>query len=339
MAAKNITGNGAIGNGVTGTENAGNGAAAVTGGARPSGAAGDVWDALTGNPGATVTALAEVSGVSRATVTRTLTALERDGRAARTRGGRDGGKRQPDTWHPVTATTADDTPATDHTPDASAPDAPTGDADATTDMPVSSDAPTADDTATGQDAPTEAPTTDQDTADAPTGTDTAPVTAPTGDAPATEPTDAGDAGAGMDAAAVAEARDALTALQDAIGAALTALDAGDGAGALSAAEGAYSGSGLVRRLVRAAANGRPRTASGAPRSAPGEMRAKVAAHLTGHRGAAFTPHEIAKVIGHSAGAVSNALDRLTEAGEAELVCERPRRFTATTGRRAGRAAR
>jgi DNA-binding MarR family transcriptional regulator len=291
MAAKNITGNGANGNGVTGTENAGNGAAAVTGGARPSGAAGDVWDALTGNPGATVTALAEASGVSRATVTRTLTTLERDGRAARTRGGRDGGKRLPDTWHPVTATTADDTPATDHTPDASAPDAPTG-------------------------------------------TDTA-----TGDADATEPTDAGDAGAGMDAAAVAEARDALTALQDAIGAALTALDAGDGAAALAAAEGAYSGSGLVRRLVRAAANGRPRTASGAPRSAPGEMRAKVAAHLTGHRGAAFTPHEIAKVIGHSAGAVSNALDRLPEAGEAELVCDRPRRFTATTGRRAKRAAR
>ncbi|GAA1834751.1 MarR family transcriptional regulator [Actinomadura chokoriensis] len=320
MAAKNITGNGAAGNGVTGTENAGNGAAAVTGGARPSGAAGDVWDALTGNPGATVTTLAEASGVSRATVTRTLTALEGDGRAARTRGGRDGGKRQPDTWHPVTATT-DGTPATDHTPDVSAPNAPTGD-----------------DTATGQDAPTEAPATDQDTADVPTGMGTAPA----GDMPATESTDAGDAGAGMDAAAVAEARDALTALQDAIGAALTALDAGDGAAALSAAEGAYSGSGLVRRLVRAAANGRPRTASGAPRSAPGEMRAKVAAHLTGHRGAAFTPHEIAKVIGHSAGAVSNALDRLTEAGEAELVCERPRRFTTTarpakrTGKRTGR---
>ncbi len=335
MAAKNITGNGANGNGVTDNENAGNGAAAITGGARPTGAAGDVWDALTGNPGATVTALAEASGVSRATVTRTLTTLERDGRAARTRGGRDGGKRQPDTWHPVTATTADDTPATDHTPDASDPDAPTGDADTATDTPVGTDAPTADDTAPGQDAPTEAPATGED---APTGTDTAPVTAPTGDAPATEPTDAGDAGAGMDAAAVAEARDALTALQDAIGAALAALDAGDGAGALSAAEGAYSGSGLVRRLVRAAANGRPRTASGAPRSAPGEMRAKVAAHLTAHRGAAFTPHEIAKVIGHSAGAVSNALDRLTEAGEAELVCERPRRFTAAA-RRAGRAAR
>jgi hypothetical protein len=59
------------------------------------------------------------------------------------------------------------------------------------------------------------------------------------------------------------------------------------------------------------------------------MRAKVAAHLTAHPDASFTPHEVAKVIGHSAGAVSNALDRLAEAGEAELVCERPRRFTTT----------
>ncbi|CNG14164.1 MarR family [Mycobacterium tuberculosis] len=324
MAAKNITGNGATGNGVTGTENAGNGAAAVTGGVRPSGAAGNVWDALTGDPGATVTALAEASGVSRATVTRTLTALEGDGRAVRTRGGRDGGKRQPDTWHPVTATGV--------APDAPTPDVPTGDAETTTDTPVSTDEPTGDDTATGQDAATEAPATGED---APTGMGTAT----TDDVDATETT---DAGVGMDAAAVGEARDALTALQGAIGAALTALDAGDGAAALSAAEGAYSGSGLVRRLVRAAANGRPRTASGAPRSAPGEMRAKVAGHLTGHPGAAFTPHEIAKVIGHSAGAVSNALDRLTEAGEAELVCDRPRRFTTTarpakrTGKRTGR---
>ncbi|RMI33173.1 MarR family transcriptional regulator [Actinomadura harenae] len=61
------------------------------------------------------------------------------------------------------------------------------------------------------------------------------------------------------------------------------------------------------------------------------MRAKVAAHLTTHPGSQFTPHEISKVLGHSAGAVSNALDRLVEAGEAELVCERPRRFTAVPG--------
>ncbi|MEU4820305.1 helix-turn-helix domain-containing protein [Actinomadura sp. NPDC023710] len=322
MAAKNITPNGATGNGVTGIENVGNGTPATGGGARPSGAAGDVWDALTGNPGATVTALAEASGVSRATVARILTTLERDGRATRTRGGHDGGKRQPDTWCPAMATTGD-------TPEVSAPDVPTSDGDTTAAISITTEAPT-DDTATGPGAPTEAPATG---GDALTDTDTAT------DDDATETTGAEDNAAGMDAAAVSEARDALTGLQDAIAAALTALDGGDGAGALAAVEGVYGGSGKVRRLVRAAANGRPRTASGAPRSAPGEMRAKVVGHLTAHPGAAFTPHEVAKVIGHSAGAVSNALDRLTEAGEAELVCDRPRRFTATTARPAERAAR
>lgn len=294
MAAKNITANG--------TGNAGDGAAAVAVGVRPSGAAGAVWDALTANPGATVTALAQASGVSRATVARTLTALEHDGRAARTRGGRDGGKSLPDTWHP--ATTADDTTTTDATVPAE-------------EVPTTA-APTGDATAAGE----EQAVTDEATGDEATGANTAAQDTAAGDA------GPGDAEAGMDAAAVAEARDALTALQDAITAALTALDGGDGAGALAAVEGAYSGSGKARRLVRTAAHGRPRNASGKPRSAPGEMRAKVAAHLTAHPGATFTPHEIAKVIGHSAGAVSNALDRLTEAGEAELVCERPRRFTA-----------
>ena len=298
MAAKNITANGDTRNRVTGTENAGNGATAVIAGARPSGAAGDVWDALTGDPGATVTAIVGASGVSRATVARTLTTLEREGRATRTRGGHDGGRRQSDTWHPVTAT-PDHTATSGDAPDASVEDALAGAAIATDVTPVSTDGPDAE----------------------PAG-----VSAEDGEA--------GDTGAGMDAAAMAEARDALTVLQDAIAAALTGLERGDGAGALTAVEGVYSGSGKARRLVRVAANGRPRTASGAPRSAPGEMRGKVAGHLTGHPGAAFTPHEIAKVIGHSAGAVSNALDRLTETGEAELVCDRPRRFTATATRAA-----
>src|SRR5690606_24347000 len=255
-AAKNITANGPTGNGVTGTENAGNGAAAVTGGARPSGAAGDVWDALTAAPGATVTAIAEASGVSRATVTRTLTALERDGRATRTRGGRDGGKRQPDTWHPVTTTDTDRPATVEDAPDASAEDAPAAEAN-TDEAPATIDTPDA----------TESAGTE------PTGADTG-----AGDG------DAEDPGAGLDAGAVAEARNALTGLQDAIAAALTALDAGGGAAARTAVEGVYGGSGKARRLVRTAANGRPRNASGKPRSAPGEMRTKVAAHLTGHPG-------------------------------------------------------
>jgi DNA-binding MarR family transcriptional regulator len=291
-----------------------------------------VWDALTGNPGATVVGIAAAAGVSRATVSRTLTALEGDGRAVRTSGGRDGGKRQPDTWHATTtATTA--TTGTDAAPapgDATTGNASTGDAvTATTGTRAAGAAPTGPAPDAPADGPQEAPSGPVSVAD---GTDT--EAADGTDATGTDVTEDGDGGAGLDPVAVAEARVALTALRDGVTAALTALETGDGEAALAAAEGAYGGSGLVRRLVRAAARGPVRTASGRVRSAPGAMRAKVAGHLTAHPGAAFTPHEVAKVIGHSAGAVSNALDRLAEAGDAELVCERPRRFTAasTTGR-------
>ncbi|MBO2460327.1 MarR family transcriptional regulator [Actinomadura violacea] len=338
MATKNAAANVIDGNGVNGTQGPADGAAGVAGGTRPAGAAGDVWDALAGNPGATVAAIAAAAGVSRATVTRTLTALEADGRAVRTPGGRDGGKRQPDTWHPAD-TIATDGATTGATDDAvtdgadagegdTAPTGPTPHQDAVS-GPV--DAPG---TATGGAGASGADsTTGGSGADADGAGDTGTADADTGTAD--EDTGA-DGETGMDPAAVAEARDALTALRDGITAALTALEAGDGEGALTAAEGAYSGSGLVRRLVRAAARGPVRTASGRLRTAPGVMRAKVAGHLEAHPGAAFTPHEVAKVIGHSAGAVSNALDRLAEAGDAELVCERPRRFT-TTHRATGAA--
>ncbi|MEU9018655.1 hypothetical protein [Actinomadura sp. NPDC048394] len=260
-------------------------------------------------------------------MSRTLTALEGDGRAVRTSGGRDGGKRLPDTWHATTDTAT------------AAPDTATGEATtggtvtATTGAGEAGTAPTGpapDAPAAGPEEALPGPVTGADGTDAEEADTTATDAIGTGDAD-------GEGEAGLDPAAVAEARDALTALRDGVAAALAALEAGDGEAALAAAEGAYSGSGSVRRLVRAAARGPVRTVSGRVRSQPGAMRAKVAAHLTAHPGAAFTPHEVAKVIGHSAGAVSNALDRLAESGDAELVCERPRRFT-TTHRAIARAA-
>ncbi|MFI0354230.1 MarR family transcriptional regulator [Actinomadura sp. 9N407] len=303
MASNSTTANTANGNRITGADGAANGATTNTGTGRPSGAAADVWDALTATPGATVGAIAETAEVSRATAARMLTTLEHQGRAVRTRGGRDGGKRLPDVWHPIT-------PATDITATATTePDAVTAPADTPATDPTDTPA-------------TDTPATDAEPQDA-------PPSAPVGNG-GDGGTDGGDAdgdASGLDPAAVAEARDALTVLGAAIADALTALEGGDGAAALAAVEAVYGGSGKTRRLVRAAANGRPRNASGDPRSQPGEMRAKVAAHLAAHPGAGFTPHEVAKVIGHSAGAVSNALDRLVDKGRAELVCERPRRFT------------
>jgi hypothetical protein len=58
-----------------------------------------VWYALTDHPGATAATLAVEAGVAKVTVRRALNDLEKAGYAARTPGGRVGGKRAADTWN------------------------------------------------------------------------------------------------------------------------------------------------------------------------------------------------------------------------------------------------
>lgn len=65
------------------------------------------------------------------------------------------------------------------------------------------------------------------------------------------------------------------------------------------------------------------------RLAPGELRRRVAAHLATAPGSAFTPGQIARVLGRSSGAVGNALSVLTGRGQAEQVMTAPRRYRAT----------
>lgn len=62
---------------------------------------------------------------------------------------------------------------------------------------------------------------------------------------------------------------------------------------------------------------------------PGQLRDRVPDHLASHPGTSLTPYEIARVLGNSAGAVANALDRLVELGHAELASEHPRRYITT----------
>jgi hypothetical protein len=274
--------------------------------------AGAVWDALTANPGSAVATIAIAAGVSKTVARRELAALEKGGQATRTKSGRDGGKPTPDTWAAAGAAATADT--TGDSPDGAAPDT----------VPTSE---TPDDASTGSSADP-APNTDEATSA------TESTTAPEGD-----PNDGDDAedhageqdgsDEGMDPAAVADAREVLTAMRDVITSALEALDAGDGGKADAAAEIVYGASGKARRLVRTAARGRPRTASGQAKSAPGQLRAKVAAHLAAFPGKEFTPHEIGKAISHSAGAVANALEKLVALDEAVCTSERPRRFVTT----------
>ena len=54
-------------------------------------------------------------------------------------------------------------------------------------------------------------------------------------------------------------------------------------------------------------------------------------HLRDHPGDAYTPHEIHKVLGHSSGAIANALDTLVKHGDAVLATEKPRQFQLAGG--------
>jgi len=258
-----------------------------------------VWGALTASPGASAVTIATAAGVSKTAARRALATLETGGYAARTPGGRDGGRRTPDTC--------------------ATPDTVTGTDDAV-----------ADGTDTGTAV---APVSDAGkvTADAVTSAGTGPVAAPASSGTGTHGADTDacdDVDEAMDEAAITEASQSLADLISAISAAQEALDAGDRSATLAAAEAIYGGSGKARRLIKTAANGHRRGASGAARSHPGELRAKVAGHLAAYPDSEFTPHEVGTAIGHSAGAVANALDRLTGLGEAVLTCDRPRRFTA-----------
>jgi DNA-binding transcriptional MocR family regulator len=78
----------------------------------------------------------------------------------------------------------------------------------------------------------------------------------------------------------------------------------------------------------------PIAAQGAPRLAKGALRQMVADYLQANPGLEITPGRVAKHLGRSTGAVSNAMDTLVEKGQARLTKDSPRtfRWTATDAR-------
>ena len=143
-----------------------------------------------------------------------------------------------------------------------------------------------------------------------------PVDEPAGDQQAdvgTEPA--------PDPAVTAEAAGTVAAIAQAADEAGKALAAGNLDVALAALEAARDLAAQGRRAVRAAASGRR-----APATRPGALRDLVEEHLRKFPEAAFTPHQVGKVLTRSAGAVANALDKLVSLGTAEMVTDKPRTY-------------
>jgi predicted ArsR family transcriptional regulator len=62
-----------------------------------------ILEVLAAKPGSTAAEIADITKLGRSTISKELAALERDGQASRTPGDRQGGRRTPDRWSPVTA--------------------------------------------------------------------------------------------------------------------------------------------------------------------------------------------------------------------------------------------
>jgi len=147
-----------------------------------------------------------------------------------------------------------------------------------------------------------------------------PAPAPAGGTAEGQQPEAGT-GPGPDPAVTAEAAGNVLAIAQAADEAGKALAAGDLPAALAALDAAREQAACGRRVIKAAASGRH-----APATRPGALRDLVEEHLRKFPDTAFTPHQIGKVLTRSAGAVANALDKLTALGTAQMATDKPRTY-------------
>jgi hypothetical protein len=291
-----------------------------------------VHAALAANPAATVAVIAGAAGTGTPAARDALLAMEKDGTATRVKGGKPG---IPDTWTLAVPAQDDVGPAGDGPenkqaaqPDsaASSPDSPRDDETAAGDR--TSGAPH---TATENPGPHDTPAEDghEDAGPDEQAAQATPGSDPGGGAPhgADTPADAGgEPGDEADRALAPDLTGHLGQIRGAADAAGLALAAGgDLTTALASLEEICEHAAQARRALKAATGGRK-----APAVRPGGLRDKVLAHLGEHPDKEFTPHEIHKVLGHSSGAIANALETLVKLGQAEVAAEKPRRFRGAT---------
>ena len=303
----------------------------------PDSPSGAVHAALAAIPGgqATTAVIADAAGIGRAAARDALATLETDGAVTRAKGGKPG---IPDTWTLAAPAQAAENPGPGHDEHPAQP----------------GDSPAASDTDGGQASASGSPRPQDTTTPATTGQhhddgqvgearsrpgeqepdpgpdhDSAPAAGSTPQ-DGTGTSDGGSTAAGdgqpgdpaPDPAVVAEVSGRIEQIQAAASAACAVLAGGQN---LRAALGGFDEicehAAQARRTLKAALAG-----SRTPAARPGGLRDKILAHLRGHPGQDFTPHEIHKVISHSSGAIANALDTLVKLGHAELGSDKPRKF-------------
>ena len=305
-----------------------------------------VHAALAANPGGTVTVITDAAGTGKPAARAALLAMEADGTATRVKGTKPG---LPDTW-----TLAE--PA----PDGTAPEAAlrAGQPGQPGDDPAGSPDGATEGQRAGRAWPDSTDETDDPAPDAEAGalavpgpatTESRPVDAPAEDAredalpdePDDEsalggdpadgeaardedaPADAsGEAGDAPDPALVTKLTGHLRQIKaNADEAELDLATSVDLKTVLAGLDEIADQAAQARRALKAAIGGRT-----APAVRPGGLRDKVLAHLLANPGNEFTPHEIHKVLGHSSGAIANALETLVKLGEVEVASEKPRKF-------------
>jgi len=296
-----------------------------------------VHAALAASPGSTVTAVACAAGTGKPAARAALLEMENAGTAARVKGARPG---IPDTW--TLAGSAPDAagPAADlhaglagqpgedpaGSPDNAAEDETAG--GTRLDGTARADAPAVPGPATAESGPGDAlaeehpegavPEAQDDEADP--GSDPDDGDATRGEEALGEAS--GGSGDKPDPALVTELTGCLGQVRVAAEeAGLVLAASGDLKTVLAGLDGILEQAAQARRALKAAIGGRK-----APAVRPGGLRDKVLAHLAAHPDGEFTPHEIHKVLGHSSGAIANALETLVKLGEAEVATEKPRKF-------------
>jgi hypothetical protein len=276
--------------------------------------------ALSADRGASVTELSKRAELGRSTAARVLTALEGMGRARRERPDRSTDHSSPDLWF----TTAADQFEPDVAGEQSADRLPETEPDThSSEIPAQAEVDDPQPTANNEPehAAEAANVHDSEGSDDPTPQaqqEAEPDVAFNGETPAVQPDPepVGDPAPAADDVAANPAPVQEAQAQSAAGDAPeldadTKPDSGSGTGAADTGNtdgAAPSGTGATVRLGK------------------GELRAMVFEHLKAHPDEDFTASQVGKALNKSSGAVANNFDALAKTGDAQLTCEKPRKF-------------